>query len=162
MNLPRLLKNDVPNVGRKARRDFLFIAGIVVLGCVAVLSDPDKIFEWVAHHEEVQVDEFLVAFVIIGTGFALFSWQRWTDLSRQVAEYKRLQTELTEVNREASALSETDDLLQSCLSSEEAHQTAIRHIESQLPDFSGAICAMSNSRDLVEVVAKWGQSGSRR
>jgi len=98
----------------------LFIAGIVVLGCVAVLSDPDNIFEWVAHHEEVQVDEFLVAFVIIGTGFALFSWRRWTDLSRQVGEYKRLQTELTEVNREASALSETDDLLQSCLSSEEA------------------------------------------
>lgn len=156
MSVLRRLQNEMPDVGRKARRDFLFIAGIVVLGCLAVLSDPDKIFEWVAHHEEVQVDEFLVAFVIIGTGFALFSWRRWTDLSRQVAEYKRLQTELTEVNREASALSETDDLLQSCLSSEEAHQAAIRHIESQLPDFSGAICAMSNSRDFVEVVAKWG------
>jgi diguanylate cyclase len=125
MNDSRRPQNELAktaDAGRRARRDFALIAGVVVLACIAVLSDPDKIFEWVAHHEEVQVDEFLVAVVVIGTGFALFSWRRWTDLSRQVAEYKRLQTELTEINREASALGETDDLLQSCLSSEEAYR----------------------------------------
>jgi diguanylate cyclase (GGDEF)-like protein len=144
-------------VGRKARRDFALIVCVVLVACIAILSDPDKIFEWVAHHEEVQVDEFLVAVVVIGTGFAIFSWRRWTDLSRQVAEYKRLQAELTEINEEASALSETDDLLQSCLSSEEAYHAVIRHIRSQLPDSSGAICAITNSRDLVEAVAQWGK-----
>jgi diguanylate cyclase (GGDEF)-like protein len=159
MSKPKHLQDGLErtiDVGRKARRDFLLIAIIVVVACVAVLSDPDKVFEWVAHHKEVQVDEFLVAVVFIGTGFALFSWRRWTDLSRQVAEYKRLQTELTEINREASALSETDDLLQSCLSSEEAYNAVIRHIRSQLPGSSGAICVISNSRDLVETVAQWG------
>jgi hypothetical protein len=96
----------------------------------------------------------LVAIVIIGTGFGIFSWRRWTDLSRQVGEYKRLQTELSGLNREASLLSETDDLLQSCVSSEEAYNAIIRHIESQLPATSGAICAITQSRDLVEVVAR--------
>jgi len=70
------------DVQRKARRDFLLIAVVVVVACVAVLTDPDKVFEWVAQHKEVLVDEFLVAVVFIGTGFALFSWRRWTDLSR--------------------------------------------------------------------------------
>ena len=64
------------DVRRKARRDLLFIAAMVAVACVAVLSDPDKMFEWVAKHKEVQVDEFLVAVVFIGTGFALFSWRR--------------------------------------------------------------------------------------
>ena len=44
---------------------------------------------------EVQVNEFLVAIVVIGTGFGFISWRRWTDLSRQVSEYKRLQAELS-------------------------------------------------------------------
>jgi diguanylate cyclase (GGDEF)-like protein len=159
MTEPRHFRNNIErteDIRRKARRDFLLITAVVVVGCIAVLADPDKVFEWIAHHKEVQVDELLVAVVIVGTGFALFSWRRWTDLSRQVSEYKRLQSELTEINREASALSETDDLLQSCLSSDEAYAAVIRHIRSQLPDSSGAICAISTSRDLVEGVAQWG------
>jgi len=164
MTKPSHLRNNLErteDVRRKARRDLLLIAVVVVVGCIGVLADPDKVFEWIAHHKEVQVDELLVAVVIVGTGFALFSWRRWTDLSRQVSEYKRLQTELTEINREASALSETDDLLQSCLSSDEAYAAVIRHIRSQLPDSSGAICAISSSRDLVESVAQWGTPSLR-
>ena len=147
----------VNDVRSRARRDLLLIATVVLVACIVVLSDPDKAFEWVAQHKVVQADEFLVSVGIIGAGFALFSWRRWTELSRQVAEYKRLQTELTSINREASLLSETDDLLQSCLSTEEAYNVVIRHIESELPAFSGAIFATTYARDLVEVVAKWGE-----
>ncbi len=150
-------RKEIGTVRSKVRRDFFLVAMIVLLGCMAVLFDPGKIFEWVAQYKEAQVDEFLVAIVIIGTGFGIFSWRRWTDLSRQVAEYKRLQTELSGINREASLLSETDDLLQSCLSSEEAYGAIIRHIKSQLPASSGAICAITHTRDLVEVVARWGE-----
>lgn len=141
----------------RARRDLILISIIILIGCIAILLDPDKFFEWLALHKEVQVNEFLVAIVIIGTGFGIFSWRRWTDLSSQVSEYKRLQAELSGLNREASLLSETDDLLQSCVSSEEAYNAIIRHIESQLPATSGAICAITQTRDLVEVVARWGQ-----
>src|SRR5579859_1686833 len=141
----------------RARRDLIRIVIIVLIVCIAAFFDPDKFFEWVALHKEVQVNEFLVAIVVIGTGFAIFSWRRWTDLSRQVGEYKRLQTELSGLNREASLLSETDDLLQSCVSSEEAYNVVIRHIKSQLPTSSGAICEITHTRDLVEVVAQWGE-----
>jgi hypothetical protein len=41
------------DVGRKARRDFALIVCVVLVACIAILSDPDKIFEWMAHHEEV-------------------------------------------------------------------------------------------------------------
>jgi len=139
----------------RTRRDFIIFAFVFVLGCIAVLSDPDNLFEWLAGREQVQVDESLVILVLLGIGFAIFSWRRWTELSRQVAEYKRLQTEMSQFNREASLLSETDDLLQSCITSEEAYKVIIRHIESQIPS-SGAVCAINNARDLVEVVAHWG------
>jgi diguanylate cyclase (GGDEF)-like protein len=140
----------------RERKDLIRIGIVVLIVCVIVLVDPDKFFEWLAQRREAQVDEFLVAVVAIGVGFAIFSWRRWTDLSRQVAEYKRLQKELSAINREASFLSETDDLLQSCLSSDEAYKVVIRHIESQLPESSGAICSITAERDSVEVVAQWG------
>jgi len=153
---PRNTLERTEDTQRRTRRDFLLVGAVVVIGCAIVLADPDRVFEWIARYKEVQVDELLVAGVILGTGFAFFSWRRWTDLSRQVSEYKRLQTEMTVINREASALSETDDLLQSCLSSEEAYKAIIRHIESQVPGSSGVIGAITDSRDFVEIVARWG------
>jgi diguanylate cyclase len=153
-------QDDAPeqtsSIKTRARRDLVRIGIAVFIVCIVVLIDPDSFFEWVARRREAQVDEFLVAVVAIGSGFAIFSWRRWSDLSRQVAEYKRLQKELSAINREASQLSETDDLLQSCLSSEEAYKIVIRHIESEVPDSSGAICVITSARDLLEVRAQWG------
>jgi diguanylate cyclase len=141
----------------RARRD-LFVIGIVILAaCVLILSDPDRAFEWVASHEEVRVDEFLTAIVIIGAGFAIFSWRRWTDLSRQVAEYRRLQAELSAINRDAASMGETDDLLQSCLSTDEAYKIVIRHLESQLPSMSGAIFTFSPMQETAELTTSWGR-----
>src|ERR1700729_1277844 len=91
----------------RARRDMTRIGIAVAAVCIVVLIDPGSFFEWLAQRREAQVDEFLVAVVAIGIGFAIFSWRRWGDLSRQVAEYKRLQKELSALNREASQLSET-------------------------------------------------------
>ncbi len=147
-------KSNTGQVG--AHRDLILIGLAVLIVCIAVLVDPDKFFEWLAQRREAQLDEFLVAIVAIGIGFAIFSWRRWTDLSRQVAEYKRLQKELSAISREASLLSETDDLLQSCLTSEEAYKVVIRHLESRFPGSNGAICAITAERDFVEAQAQWG------
>ncbi|HVV44700.1 MAG TPA: GGDEF domain-containing protein [Bryobacteraceae bacterium] len=141
---------------KTARRDLILIGIIVLTTCGIVLRDPDSFFEWLAQRREAQFDEILAAFVVIGIGFAIFAWRRWSDLSRQVAEYQRLQQELSALNREASRLSETDDLLQSCLSEDEANQIAIRHLEAELPQWSGAICVTTAARDLIEVKAQWG------
>jgi diguanylate cyclase len=141
---------------KTARRDLILIGIIVLVICGILMRDPDRFFEWLAQRREAQFDEVLAAFVVIGTGFAIFAWRRWSDLSRQVAEYQRLQRELSELNREASRLSETDDLLQSCLSEDEANQIAIRHLESELPRWSGAICVTTPARDLIGIRAQWG------
>ena len=140
----------------RARKDLIGIAVLVSIGCIVVLLDPDRAFQWLAQHRAVQIDEFLASIVIIGSGFVVFSWRRWTDLSNQVEEYKRLQTELSALNKEVSLMSETDDLLQSCLSSDEAYKIIIRHLETQFPLLSGAIFAIAQTRDTAEVAAKWG------
>ncbi len=141
----------------RAREDFIVIGVVILLSCIFILADPDRAFEWIASHEEVRIDEFLTAVVIIGAGFAIFSWRRWTDLSRQVAEYKRLQAELSAINRDAAIMGETDDLLQSCLSTDEAYKVVIRHFEIQFPHLSGAIFAFSQVQNTAELVTSWGQ-----
>jgi len=145
----------MPVKGR-AKKDLIRIGVIVLLFCIVILIDPDQAFEWLARRREAQFDEALIAVVVIGAGFALYVWRRWVDLSRQVAEYQRLQKELSKLNREASRLSETDDLLQSCLSADEAYQVVIRHLKAELPGFSGAICTITPAKDFVEVRAEWG------
>ena len=141
----------------RARKDLIVVGLCVLAGCAVVLLDPNRAFEWIAQHKEVQIDELLTAFVIIGCGFAVFSWRRWSDLSRQVAEYERLQEQLSGVYREASLMSETDDLLQSCLTSDEAYRIVIRHLERQFPTMSGAIFTIAPTRDIAELAVSWGQ-----
>src|SRR5271168_392039 len=131
---PDAMPEPARSIKIKARKDIIRIGIIVLIVCFVVLVDPAEFFEWLAQRRAPQFDEFLVAVLAIGTGFAVFSWRRWTDLSRQEVEYKRLQKDLNAVNRDASLLSETDDLLQACLSSEEAYQVVIRHVEAQLPE----------------------------
>jgi diguanylate cyclase len=140
----------------RSRKDLIVIGMVILIGCMVVLADPDRAFEWIASHEEVGVDEFLSTVVIIGAGFAVFSWRRWTDLSRQVAEYKRLQAELSAINRDAVMMGETDDLLQSCLSTDEAYKIIIRHLEIQFPAMSGAIFAFSQTEEIMALEANWG------
>ena len=152
-------RKKMPGVRQRVRRDLSLIGIVIVIGCGVVAYDPNRFFEWLAQSKAAKVDEFLVAIVIIGTGFIIFSWRRWTDLSRQIVEYKRLQTELTAFSREASRFSETDDLLQSCLTLEEACAVIIRHIESELPVTSGSIYAIDDSHRILEAVAAWGKPG---
>jgi hypothetical protein len=149
--------SETKNPRARVRREVIVTAAIVLIACLAVLRDPGRAFEWIASRKEVQFDEFLTAAVIIGAGFAVFSWRRWSDLSRQVTEYKRLQGELSAVNREASLLSDTDDLLQSCLSCEEAYRIITRHLKMQFPAISGAVFAIVEGGDNAEMVARWGE-----
>jgi diguanylate cyclase len=155
------LKNT-ENPQTRVRKDLLVIGIVIVIGCAVILFDPDRGFEWLASHEEVKVDEFLSAIVMVGAGFAVFSWRRWTDLSRQVAEYKRLQAELSAINRDAAVMAETDDLLQSCLSTDEAYKIIIRHLEIQFSAMSGAIFVFSATQDTAEIAVRWGNPAVSR
>lgn len=62
--------------------------------------------------------------------------------------------------REASKITELVDILQSCQSVEEAYNIVKSSLPSVLSAKSGALCITSNSRNLVEAVAIWGDTNS--
>jgi diguanylate cyclase (GGDEF)-like protein len=71
------------------------------------------------------------------------------ELSVQVQELHRRSEEETLVR-------EMSDLLQTCLTSEEAFQVLRRAMERLFPSESGALCILNSSRSLLEPVASWG------
>jgi len=65
---------------------------------------------------------------------------------------------MAERNRELVLLSELGELLQGCLSPEEAHQALLAKAPDLFPGSSGALLLLSNSRDVLEVACCWGES----
>jgi diguanylate cyclase (GGDEF)-like protein len=79
------------------------------------------------------------------------------ELSKQLIRYEDLHRELNRLNWETALLGELGDLLQSCLSLDEAHSLITDRARILFPNSSGAVCMTASSRDLVEVVASWGE-----
>ncbi len=88
-----------------------------------------------------------------------------------ITDRKRLEEELKEANerltfrvlelerhnREASLLSEMGDLLQTCLTLEEAYRVVAPSLQKLFPNEPGALCIINPSRRIVEAVAVWGE-----
>ncbi len=68
--------------------------------------------------------------------------------------------ELEQRNREIALLSELSDILQACLSIEEAHSALAELVQPLFPDVSGGVFIISASKQLVEAVATWGDSSA--
>lgn len=64
--------------------------------------------------------------------------------------------ELEVRNQEIILLGEMSNILQACLTTEEAYNTVAQLIEPLFPNMSGAIFVISNSKQLVSSVASWG------
>lgn len=64
--------------------------------------------------------------------------------------------ELEQRNTEMTLLNQMSDLLQACLTSEEAYQVISQIVPSLFPNTSGGVFTISNSRNLVEAVTTWG------
>jgi diguanylate cyclase (GGDEF)-like protein len=84
---------------------------------------------------------------------------------RDITERKRAEeklaataTELEQHNREITLLNEMGDLLQTCLTVEEASAVVAQFAQKLFPNQSGALCLIAASRNLVEAVATWGES----
>lgn len=89
---------------------------------------------------------------------------------RDITEHKQVQAAVQEANerlarwvneletrtREISLLNEMGDLLQTCLTPDEACAIAIQFARQLLPGSSGAICLFVESRGLLEALAVWG------
>jgi diguanylate cyclase (GGDEF)-like protein/PAS domain S-box-containing protein len=96
-------------------------------------------------------------------------------ISRDITERKRMEAELQETNekltvwvnqleeksREIELLSQMGDLLQSCRNAEEAYKVIARSVRLLFPAESGSLSVLNNSRNLVEMMAAWGESPPR-
>lgn len=83
------------------------------------------------------------------------------ERSREVLEQanEKLTSTVNELEKrtlEITRLSALSDLLQSCLSVAEAYKVIVRAVPQFFPSLSGALCMLSTSRNLVEIVATWG------
>lgn len=73
------------------------------------------------------------------------------QLAQQVQELERR-------NQEMSQLGNMSEFLQACMSLEEAYAAMGDLLQPLFPDSSGAVFAISESRNMVEAVATWGNS----
>jgi diguanylate cyclase (GGDEF)-like protein len=73
--------------------------------------------------------------------------------------HEKLNVALEELNKQAqdtAKLAELVDILQSCQNSEEAYKITENVLQGMLRSTAGALCITSPSRDVVEMVASWG------
>ncbi len=64
--------------------------------------------------------------------------------------------ELEQRTHEITLLNEMSDLLQACLSVEEAHSAIAALVQPLFPNVSGGVFTISSSRQIVDAVATWG------
>jgi diguanylate cyclase (GGDEF)-like protein len=153
------LSPEIGRVKQSQQRDLFGVALAVGVSMVLVsLFDTGSIAEWIAQHKDSKIDETIVTGIILLIGLLFFSIRRWFELTEQVLRYEELHRKTTTLNQEIKLMSELGESLQSCLSVEEAHQLITTSARVLFPGCSGALCIIANSRDVVEVVASWGDS----
>jgi PAS domain S-box-containing protein len=105
----------------------------------------------------VLLDEEHSVEYIIATGNDITE-RRKTEIELQEANQK-LSTwvkELEEQSREMTHLSEMGEMFQSCQNLEEAYAIGAQYIQKLFPDYTGALCLINSSKDLVEAIEMWG------
>jgi len=149
---------DSAQLKRTQRQDLVWLLATMAAAVVFVfLFDSGWLANWIALHKNTKIDEVIVAGVMLLIGLSHFSIRRRFELSHQITKYEELHRKLVALNRETALLSEMGDLLQSCLSSEEAHKLITDRARALFPATSGCVCIIANSRDVVEVAARWGE-----
>jgi len=150
--------SDIDRMKKVQHRDlFALFCALVIAVVLVFLFDTGSLAEWIGKHKETKVDEVIVVSIILLVGLCFFSVRRWLELSEQVIKYEELYRKTSKLSRESALLGELSELLQSCLSSDEAHHLITDRAQILFPGSSGALCVTASSRDLVEVVATWGE-----
>ena len=92
----------------------------------------------------------------LNTGLEQRVAQRTQELARSDEQLRGSLEEMQEYTKEIEAINELVQLLQSCLTLDEARQQASRILQQFFP--SGAMLMLNPSRNLLEVVLSWGAS----
>ncbi len=161
----------------RSRRDDLGMAAVVlgaaalllwVLGLSASLDPFDVIYAVGGHFGDLTLGDVVAASSIL---LAVLTMIRGRRLRQEVAERRRAEQEAQEANerltkwvqdletrnREIALLNEASELMQSCLSPEELSGVTAQAVQQLFPSSSGALFVLSQSRDLVEAEATWGE-----
>jgi diguanylate cyclase (GGDEF)-like protein len=149
--------SETDELRRTEGRDLMWLAFAIAAAATFVFFfDTGSVADWIAHHKDTKIDEVIVAAGILLVGLTYFSIRRRSELTQHLIRYEALHQRTVALNREAALLSEMSDLLQSCLSPDEAHELITQRASVLFPGTSGCVCVTANSRDIVEVMARWG------
>ena len=147
----------VARARRGLRRDLLGIAVAVFASMVLVfLFDTGWLVEWLARHKSAKIDEVIVVAIVLLIGLTFFSVRRSIELTNHLQKYQVLHEKTAELSHQSALMAELADMLQSCLSLSEAYPIITSRAQILLPGSAGAVCIISSSRNLVEVVGTWG------
>lgn len=132
----------------------------VVLNKEEAVSDSTGTSRWVLTTKVLLRDSYGKPSGIVGIGRDITERREAEESQRQVNEQlKRWLAELEQRTHEMGQLNEMSDLLQTCLTVEEAYSVIGSMIRQFFPDESGMLCVISASRNIVEEVASWGVRG---
>ena len=119
-----------------------------------LLSDSEKLAEATAVRTRIMIVAG-IALAIAIAGIAKVVWGR-DFKTRKTGE--RLAMQLQQKALVDSQLSQMTNLLQSCLSAEEASEVISRSARHLFPNEAGTLYVFKSSRNLLEVAAEWGEA----
>lgn len=135
--------------GRRTMLGFILIMGVLA-GAVASFATRNVAREMTSR---VRMQRKVCE---LNTGLEQRVAQRTQELARTDSQLRGSLEELQEYTKEIKAINELVELLQSCLTLDEARQQASRVLQQLFP--SGAMLMLNPSRNLLEVVLSWGAS----
>jgi diguanylate cyclase (GGDEF)-like protein len=146
----------VARARRGLRRDLLGIGVALFASVVLVfLFDTGWLVEWLAQHKSAKIDEIIVVTIVLLIGLTFFSVRRSIELTEHLQKYQELHKKTAELSRQSALMAELADMLQSCLLLPEAYPIITSRAQILLPGSAGAVCIISGSRNVVEVVGTW-------
>ena len=100
---------NTPRNNTKTSRDLVVIS-VIAIG-VLVLSVAfdvvDRFVSWyISHGEPGEVEEVLVVLLVMGFALTVFSWRRWKEVRREMAERRSAEEGLRETNERFQAVLE--------------------------------------------------------
>jgi len=85
--------------GRRAAIDLLFISVLTIVTLVASAHFDlmERIVEWMEQYEDYEVDELIAVVIVMSGAFLVFAMRRITELRREVAMRRELQSNIEEL-----------------------------------------------------------------
>lgn len=122
---------------------------------------PDESIRWVRSRTFAVRDASDEIYRLVGIAEDITERKRYEQQLQQAnVTLDRSVKELERRNREIGLLGDLTEMLQSCAKEAEAYEIIGRYVPRLFPASSGALYIISASRNIIEVVAEWGESTS--